>query len=467
VRHVFISAGAACLLAGCATVGPDYATPNLSLAGTYAASAPKGTAVAPETRWWEGLSDPKLNRLISAAQVSNLTVAQAIERVREAHADAKATGAEGLPELDASGSSEMAETDGDSTSATVTGELATGWEIDLFGKYRRSRQSARATLEAAREDLNDARLTLLGDVATAYVEARGYENRLAVTRRTLAAQRETLEITRAQLQAGGATSLDVSQAEGDAAATEANIPSLETSFHASVNRLATLLDLPVATIRTQFAKGGSVPLPRPNVSSGIPADLVRNRPDVRSAERSLAAAIADIGVAEADLYPSLTLSGSITVSADRIAGVSNGSSGWALGPSLTIPVFDAGRRKALVEIERSQASQQYLAYRETVINAVEEVENALVSYSRGKRRRVALQKSIAAYRQALFQSRELYEAGQGSFFNVLDAQEDLYSAEDSLIQVEVTIAKAYITLCKALGGERAGVKVPSAVNAGS
>jgi multidrug efflux system outer membrane protein len=407
-----------------------------------------------------------LNRLIEAAQVSNLTVAQAIERAREARASAKATGAEGLPEVDASGSSEASGTD-DTISETAAGQVAAGWEIDLFGKYRRSRESARATLEAAQEDLNAARLTLLGDVATAYVDARGYENRLAVARRTLAAQRETVEITRAQLSAGSATALDVSQAQGEAASTEADIPSIEISFHGSVNRLATLLDLPVETIRARFVKGAAVPSPRPKVSGGMPASLLRSRLDIRSAERTLAAAVADIGVAEADLYPSLSLSGSITVSAERIAGLSSGSGGWALGPSLTVPVFDAGRRRALVEVERSQASQQYLAYRDTVINAVEEVENGLVSYRRERVRRAALEKSVAAYRQAVSLSRQLYESGEGTFLDVLDAQRSLHSAEDALVQSEVAIAKAYISLCKALGGGWSGIKVPSVATAGS
>ena len=223
-RACFV-AGTACLLVGCATVGPDYAAPNVFLASNYAAAASKGMAIGPETRWWEGLSDPTLNRLIEAAQISNVTVAQAVERVREARASAKAISANGLPELDASGLSEA--TDGGSTSASAIGELAAVWEIDLFGKYRRNRESARATQEAAQEDLNVARLTLLGDVATAYVEARGHESRLAVARRTLAAQRESLAITQAQLAAGSATALDVSRAEGDAASTEADIPSIE------------------------------------------------------------------------------------------------------------------------------------------------------------------------------------------------------------------------------------------------
>jgi multidrug efflux system outer membrane protein len=465
--RVFIVAGAACLLAGCVTVGPDYATPDLSLAGNYATRASTGIAVAPEAHWWEGLSDPMLNRLIEAAQVSNLTVAQAIERAREARASAKATGAQGLPEVDASGSSEASGTDDITMSETATGQVAAGWEIDLFGKYRRSRESARATLEAAQEDLNAARLTLLGDVATAYVDARGYENRLAVARRTLAAQRETVEITRAQLSAGSATALDVSQAQGEAASTEADIPSIEISFHGSVNRLATLLDLPVETIRERFVKGAAVPSPRLKVSGGMPASLLRNRLDIRSAERTLAAAVADIGVAEADLYPSLSLSGSITVSAERIAGLSSGSGGWALGPSLTVPVFEAGRRRALVEVERSQASQQDLAYRDTVINAVEEVENGLVSYRRERVRRAALEKSVAAYRQAVSLSRQLYESGEGTFLDVLDAQRSLHSAEDALVQSEVAIANAYISLCKALGGGWSGIKVPSVATAGS
>ncbi|MBK5567905.1 MAG: TolC family protein [Ensifer sp. SSB1] len=184
----------------------------------------------------------------------------------------------------------------------------------------------------------------------------------------------------------------------------------------------------------------------------MPADLLRNRPDIRRTERNLAAAVADIGVREADLYPSLSLSGSITISAERIAGLSTDSGGWAIGPSLTVPVFDAGRRKALVDVERSQAREQYLAYRETVASAVEEVENALVSYSRERHRQVALRRSVVAYKQAVAQSSELYKSGAADFLDLLDAQDDLYSAEDKLVQNEVAIATAYVTLCETLGG---------------
>lgn len=452
MRHLSIALGAVCLLGGCAAVGPDYTTPDVSLVTNYAEPISKGRAVEPETRWWEALSDPLLKRLIAEGQIANLTVAQALERVREAQADAKATGAEGLPDVDGSISSETTKTNGQSTSTTAAGEAAVGWEIDLFGKYRRSREGARATVQAAQEDLRAARLTLLGDVATAYVEARGYQNRLTVARRALNGKREAVKVVQAQLQAGGATNLDVSEAAGGAASTEANIPSLETSLHGSLNRLATLLDLPVATIRAEIAKGRGVPLPRQSISAGLPADLLRNRPDIRRAERNLAAAVADIGVREADLYPSLSLSGSITISAERIAGLSTGSSGWALGPSLTVPVFDAGRRRALVDVERSQAREQYLAYRETVANAVEEVENALVSYSHEWQRQAALGRSVVAYRQAVSQSSELYKSGAADFLDLLDAQDDLYSAEDKLVQNQTAIATAYVTLCEALGG---------------
>ncbi|MGF6178083.1 efflux transporter outer membrane subunit [Ensifer sp. 4252] len=452
MRHPSIALGAVCLLGGCAAVGPDYATLNPTLVTSYAEPAQKGPAVEPETRWWEALSDPLINRLISEGLISNLTVAQALERVREAQADAKAIGAEGLPDVDGSISSETTKTSGKSASTSATGELASGWEIDLFGKYRRSREGARATVEAAQEDLSAARLALLGDIATSYVEARGYQNRLSVARRALNGKREAVTVVQAQLQAGGATTLDVSQAVGSAASTEANIPALEASLHASLNRLASLLDLPVATMRTELAKGRAVPLPRQSISAGLPADLLRNRPDIRRAERNLAAVVADIGVREADLYPSLQLSGSITISAERIAGLSTDSGGWALGPSLTVPVFDAGRRKALVDVERSQAREQYLAYRETVASAVEEVENALVSFNRERQRQMALRRSVVAYKQAVTQSIELYKSGAADFLHLLDAQDDLYSAEDKLVQNEAAIATAYITLCEALGG---------------
>lgn len=441
----FLGLAASCLvLAGCATVGPNYVGPRADASVPYANGGGTKTVTA-QTAWWQNFGDATLNSLVETGLAQNLTVAQAVERITAARQTAAASGVTGLPTATAGASASAA-----GTSATSTVEfshttlLDAAWQIDLFGGLQRKRESALATIDAATEEANAARLTLIGDITLAYIEARGYQDRLYIARSTLESQRRTLSLTEEQQKAGTADGLDVAQAAGDASTTAATIPSLEISLAASVNRLGVLLGQQPSSLQGLFKGNAQIPRISADVSPGVPAELMRDRPDIRQAERQLAAATADIGVAEADLYPSLSLGGSLTA-----GGAANT---WSLGPSLTLPIFNNGTLKANVRLEESNARQQYLGYRQTVLEAVEEVENALVGFSKQKQRRAELARSYTSYAKAVELSESLYQAGGSTLFEVLTAQRSLYTARDNLAQSSVALASQYIALCQALGG---------------
>jgi multidrug efflux system outer membrane protein len=258
---------------------------------------------------------------------------------------------------------------------------------------------------------------------------------------------QTEELTRLQLEVGAGTSLDVLQASGDVSSTAANIPSLEISLAESIHALSVLIGQEPSALGGLFESSASVPRLSASISPGIPADLVRNRPDIRSAERALAAATARIGVAEADLYPSFSLTGTLTALASTTASTS-----WSFAPGINLPIFNAGARKAAVNLAESSVREQYLAYRQAVLSAMEDVENALVAYGKQGERRAHLSQSVARYSEAVELLRTSYEDGNASLLELLTAQSSLYSAEDALVQANAALATQYVALCKALGG---------------
>jgi multidrug efflux system outer membrane protein len=291
------------------------------------------------------------------------------------------------------------------------------------------------------------------DVAEAYIQARGYQSRLSIARNRLSLQRRTLSLTQAGLEAGGASGLDLARAKGLVANTEASIPPLETGFRTQAFRIATLLGREPAAVLQRLAQGkGAVPTPKSYPSAGIPADLVRNRPDIRKAERHFAAAMAGIGVAEAELYPSLRLSGSLKLSASSLTGLNSAANTWGFGPTLDVPLFDMGSRQAQADVARSKAEQSRLAYRSVVTEAVEEVETALATLAGDRSRRAALERSAQSYRDALRMSQGAYETGSTTFMDVLDAERSLQAAQDALAQNAIALSLDYVRLSRVLGG---------------
>jgi multidrug efflux system outer membrane protein len=445
------------LLSGC-VVGPDYQAPNAELPGKYSQSAKSAGDSVTLNPWWEAFRDKKLNSLVAQGMNENLTVQQSLERVVAARANVIVAGAGGLPEVNVGASATASGTDGSFIRGghTATKEVVGGgdasWLLDFFGQYRRAKESAEASLDAAYNDVNVARLVYLSDLTTSYIIARYNQEALALQQKSLASRRETLKLTEDIRAAGAASSLDVVQAEGLVNTTLAELPGFETGFYQAANHIATLLGLPATSVTASLTRGSAQPMPRYNTRVGIPADLIRNRPDIRSAERRLAATTASIGVAEAQLYPSISLSGTVDGSRILASTTSGGLSSWSFGPTLNLPIFNGGRLKANVEIAKSEAQQQYLAWKEVVLNGVEEVENALIALRKNYETVAALRKVVETSEESLSLARESYRGGATSLLDVLDAERSLSSSRVALAAGIRDLASNYVALNVAIGG---------------
>lgn len=480
---MLLGAVMALLITGCA-VGPDYHQPQLDLPGKWNATqtalnatvidAQNATAAANATaheaeprltdlkKWWTSLGDPILNKLINEAVKGNLDVASAQARVREARGTYRQAGGVLLPQVDG-GASAIRTGYGKKSSSSANGQsnyfttfqagFDASWEIDFFGKNRRRLESAKYALDAAQEDLRSTLLTLIGDVAVNYVRARGYQTRIALAEHTAASQRETARLTREKFLVGSSSAVDMDRAEADVNTTEANIPDYEAYYYENVHRLGILLGKAPATLLKLMEKPAPIPVPKRELPVGVPANILLNRPDVRMAERQLAEYTANIGAAEAERYPTISLTGSINTSTTKFKNVLDSSSiGWAVGPTLTIPIFNGGQLKAGVDIAVAQRDQSYYAYKAVVLSALEDVENYTISMSRAKRVMESLAKAARNYREATRLSRLLYRNGAIAILDVLDAERSLFTAEDNYVLSKISITESYISLAKALGG---------------
>ncbi|MDF3856351.1 efflux transporter outer membrane subunit [Paracoccus sp. P2] len=432
-------------LAACNPV--RYAAPRAELAAEFAANSPARRAAA--NAWWAAFRDKRLDALIAAGLKRNLDVQTAVATIREAQANARLVGASDLPQVDAQGSAARSRDERgvfESDSAT----LGVSWLVDLFGSTRAARQGASARLDAAYLSAEVARLTVASAIASAYVDARYYQEALALTRQSLESRRRTLEMTRTQDAFGSVSRLEVLQAEQLVAQAEAALPGLEVGFDQSVNRLATLTAGRSADLAAELRRGGGQPRARYSASVGVPADVVRVRPDVRMAERNLAAAAADVGEARAAFYPRLTLSGSITPT--------NGKS-WSFGPQISLPLFSGGANQARLSAAEARAEQARLAWQAAVLGAVEEVENALAGYNRDARAVAAQSRLVENARETVNLTRSSYELGEADFFPVLDAERSLLSARQELAAAIRQQALNFVALSAAAAG---GVGLPAA-----
>ncbi|MCY1665482.1 efflux transporter outer membrane subunit [Rhizobium sp. SL86] len=459
------------LLSGC-VLGPDHKAPEIALPAKYAEGNVKSNGDISEAAWWQAFNDRRLNTLMKQGLDQNLDILEALERINQAEANVVVAGANALPSLTLSSQAERSGARGfrgtsDTTPRTqVTGNLDVSWLLDLFGRYKRNKESALASLDQAYANVDSARLTLLSSVASAYIDVRYYQERIAIAQSNLKSRRETLELTRLQLEAGAASRLDVVQAEGLVNSTIADIPGFETSFRQAAHRVATLLGQPASSLLPDLQRSANQPVARINTKTGIPADLIRNRPDIRASERALASAVAAIGVAEAQLYPSISLGGSITPSYTRLAGGSDSHLlSWSFGPALSLPIFDGGQLRANLSSAESQAREAYLNWKETVLGAVEEVENALAAVTRDGRTVAALRDTVRSYEEALELSTASYRDGASSLLDVLDAQRSVSSAQANLAQAIQQQAQDYVSLNVAIGGGYAWGKGPTRVAA--
>jgi multidrug efflux system outer membrane protein len=467
-EKLITAATALALLAACA-VGPDYREPKLAMPAGWQEGQQKGVDIRPVelTQWWTSFNDALLNSLVERAVKSNLDLRIAEARIREARASRAVTASGLWPTLDVSASYKRNRT---SENALALGSLApqgggnleqdlfkTGfdasWEIDVFGGVRRGVEAADATIDASVESRRDVLVTLLGDVAKNYIDLRGFQRRLAVARANLKAQQDTLELTRIRFQAGLTSDLEVAQAEAQVNTTAAQIPTLESALKQAAYSLDLLLGLSPGALWNDLANETTIPSLPPEVLVGLPSDLLRRRPDIRFAERELAASTAQIGAAMADLFPKFSLTGAAGLQSISASDWFTGRSRyWSIGPTISWPIFDAGRIRANIEIRNAQQEQALNRYEKTVLAAFGDVEKSLVNYSREQARQRSLTDAVVANRRAVEMANELYVRGLNDFLNVLDTQRSLYAAENDLAQSEATMAANLVALYKALGG---------------
>lgn len=471
VRRSAMSRIGALLMAGstlsaCA-VGPDYDRTFISLPAKWGnAKAPAPTKIT-LSRWWNRLGDPMLNALIEEAVQNNLDVASAKARIREARATRRQAIGALLPLIDGTGlatynRSAASTSAGISTTPFTYNQFQAGfdssWELDLFGGNRRAVEAATYGVDAAEDDMRSTLLTLIGDVSAYYAELRGYQARIALARRTAVSQRQTALLTQQKFDAGSASAVDSAKAAGLAATTESYIPTYEVSYAEAVHRIGVLLGHEPTALAPSLRSVVRIPAPRLPLPAGIPADVLVLRPDVRKAERQYAQYTAKVGQAEAALYPSVSLTGSVSTTGLNVGDIGKASSiGWSIGPTLSVPIFNGGQLRAAVDIAGAQRDQYYLAWRASVLTALEDVENALVSLAQERIKIQRLSEASRRYGEAARLSRALYTSGSTSFLESLDAERSYYTAEDSLIVSRVAIATSYIALAKALGGGWGGV----------
>lgn len=419
-------------------------------------------SVSPEAaqlaKWWSGLDDPQLSRLIEEAAANNLDLRLAQARLREARARRGISAADRFPTLNAgagayrSRSSEKMGSGGGNVSETWSAQFDASWELDAFGGKRRALEAATANVDASNEGLRDVRVSLLAEVALNYVELRSYQERLAIARKNLAIQTETWQIARWRHEAGLTTQLDEDQARFNLEQTRSQLPTLQTGLEQSKNRLAVLLGRKPGEL-AELEAPAAIPHVPPEVAVGIPAETLRQRPDVRRAERQLAAATAQVGVATAALYPNFSLSGTLGLQALSSADLLQASArmfsvaanaGWVL--------FDAGRIRQNIAVQNALQEQALISYESAVLGALRDVENALVAYAEEQNRRVALDAAVQAGRSAAGLAASQYAAGLIDFPVVLDAQRSLLSLQDQLSQSEAAVTSNLARLYKAMGG---------------
>ena len=459
---------AACIaltLSACA-VGPDYRPPQpvtpdawheLPASGVRAESADAPSLAA----WWTTLNDPQLNEFIERAVAQNKTVKQARARVIQARAQ-RAVAAGGFwPSIDGTASGSRTESKSNfNQNGEVVGNVgesySTGvsaaWELDLFGGQRRSFEAATANLAASEADLRDVMVVLLGDVALSYVGVRTAQSRLDFAERNLESQREALDITRWRAEAGLTTVLDVEQANANYEQTRAQIPTLQSSLVQNMNRLAVLTGQTPGALEGSLQVRKPIPTAPVDIVAGVPADVLRRRPDVRSAERRLAAQTAQVGVATAALYPSFTLNGSISWQSLTASDLLDGARNERSGLSLRLPIFSGGALRANIRVQNALVDQAVATYESTVLSVYEEVENALDAWTSEQRRHEALIQAVASARRAADLALVQYNSGLVDFQTVLNADRQLISLEDSLAVSDGEIASNLIRLYRALGG---------------
>ncbi|WP_250474700.1 efflux transporter outer membrane subunit [Caballeronia sp. GAFFF1] len=483
------------------TVGPDFKPPAADAPGNWNdmqraqnatpdaraphADAPSvaSTSADPDPRWWKQFDDPTLDSLIDRAVAGNLDLQSAVLRIAQAREQSVSAAAQGLPQISANASvmreqlglKGLLESQGlysriDSLGAngapirqgldSATGPVTlfqdgfdASWELDLFGRVRRSVESADAETQAEIESRNDALVSLEAEVARTYAQLRGAQSIRQITLDEIDAEQQILDLTREQARVGLTSQQDVQSASAQVGALQAQVPSLEAQIAQAMNGLAVLTGSTPGTLDAELSDARAVPPVPPTVPVGVPSTLARRRPDIRRAEAQLHAATAEVGVAVAQLYPDISLTGQVGTRATKAKYLARWSSlFWSVGPSISLPIFEGGALRSNVRVAKAQAAQAALQYRQTVLTALQDVDNALVAYRTEQDRRAALVRTVEANRVSLQLATDSYRKGLTAFVTVLDAERQLAQTREQLAQSTVNVTTDLIAVYKSLGG---------------
>ncbi|ALM86551.1 efflux transporter outer membrane subunit [Bordetella sp. N] len=478
------------------TMGPDFQHPELQTPSQWskspAAAAEAAHAVAvPEpvdTRWWNSFGDPLLTELVARAMDSNLDIKIALARLAESRAQLGQTRAAEYPTVNgnASYTRQLESADGvigllggsGTSTATDTNGLGgrqggvpqssgtalppfslyqygfdASWELDLWGRVRRSTENAKASVDAQNEARHDAIVSTAAEVARDYLNLRGTQAKLRITRENLAFAQRTVQLTSERARHGLATDLDVANAQSQAESNAAEIPQGEQQEAQLINAIGILLGEYPQALAAQLKEPPVVPAVPPRVPVGLPSELARRRPDIRQAEAQLHAATANIGAAKADFFPKITLSGSAAMQATQFSNLGDWDArSFSLGPSISIPIFEGGRLRATLALREAQQQEAAITYRKTVLSAFKEVDDAMTGFAAEQRRRDRLEASVQASRRALDLANKRYVRGISNYLDVLTAQKTLLTNEQQWVDSTATISTNLVSLYKALGG---------------
>lgn len=447
------------LLAGCA-VGPDYKTPATPVPASFGEPGQYDQAAAVAGNWWSGFNDPTLERLILLASTNNYDIQLAQARLREARALWTAARFDFAPTVTSENDFQKSRTSRQVSNARNPGKwndlyragFDATWELDLWGRVRRKVEAARATVESVEASRDDVLVSIRAEVAANYFELRGSQALLEVARRNATNQTETLRLAELLLQGGEGTRLDVARARSLLNSTLAAIPPIEAAISRGIHRLS-VLGGKAPNDLADLAQAAPVPDVPDMLAPGNPADLLRRRPDIRAAERALAAWTARIGVEVADLFPRVTFVGSIGLEADKLANLgASGSAAGSFGPHISWAAFDLGRVYQQIRAAEARAEASLAIYQQTVLLALEETENSLVEFGRERQRLVYLREAESAASEAVELARQRYREGITDFLSVLDAERTLLTLQEQMVNSEIQTGASLIGVYKTLAG---------------
>lgn len=466
----------AALLSACA-VGPDYKAPDDAMPSQWRSATDQVSSGSIDAEWWTRFSDPALDGLVSRALENNSDVRIAALRVAQSRAQRGAIAGSRWPVVNASAVYDRERQSENGVSTRMIDLIAppeqrdeivsvlsepfsvyqagfdAAWELDLWGRVRRSVESADASLQASGEDLHDAQLSLIAEVVRTYMQLRGVQDQLRIANSDVALTADLVELTRYRVKGGMVDELDLTTQRARLADARATIPMLQQQQVEVVSALGLLLNVEPGVLDAQLANSAVTPTVPATIAGGLPSEVARRRPDIRRAEAKLHATTAEIGVAVADLYPRITLTGDFVQQSLRASDLSEwGSRQWSIGPSISLPIFDGSRRRSVVEVRKLQQQEAAVNYQRTVLRAWHEIENALSAYGAQQRRNQELASALALSRDAYDIAHVRYQHGLVNYLIELDAHRTLLQAERAYSESSTELRTQLVAIYKALGG---------------